>query len=255
MMKYALIFLGIAAVGGWCALYFPFWKKRRPLLTVLRFGKIGSGKGYISPQALEKRLNALQKWGFTPIVPEDLLAAKQGVQLPPRPVLLVFEYGLESFYKTVFPLLKARGQKACVCLCADYIGQYNAWQDPYKDPWQNTLTAEELAQLQKSGLISFAAHGLTYADLNALPQETAAAQAREARYRLQHTYQLTVNTFFYPQSVPSKELDKQIAAAGYAVRLSRSRGTNLLPARLETPLHTVCGGLNLLRLRAKLTRG
>ena len=94
-----------------------------------------------------------------------------------------------------------------------------------------------------------------YADLTALPHETAAAQAREARYRLQHTYQLTINTFFYPQSVPSKELDQQVAAAGYAVRLSRSRGTNLLPARLETPLHTVCGGLNLPRLRAKLTRG
>lgn len=263
-MIYALILSTVLLLCGavFCALYFPFWKRKTPLLPVLCFGKIGTApknsalkKEWTSPQQLAKRLDWVLKLGFTPITPEDLLAAKQGVALPPRPIMLVFKYGLQSFYKEVFPLLQAREIKACVCLCAQQIGQYNAWQNPDKEAWQNTLNEENLTELKKSKRVSFAAHGLSYTCLNTLGKEQAIHQAQESKTRLEKLHKLPVNAFFYPAAAPTPELDAAINPL-FGVTFSCASGVNRLENPLKTPLKTLpAGRMSLWRLRAKITRG
>lgn len=263
-MLYIIMSVCLALAGGllFCGLYFPFWKHKTPLLPVLCFGKVGQApkgsalyKEWISPQKLAKKLDWVLKLGFTPVTPEDLLAFKEGVSLPPKPVLLVFKYGLESFYKEVFPLLQEREIKACVCLCAEHIGQYNAWQDPRQEAWQNTLTESELAELKKSKWVSFASHGLSYTKLSELDTQQAAWQAGESKARLEKLHKLSINAFFYPWGVPSKELEEALRPV-YGVTFSSQKGVNKLSSPLSTPLNILpAWRMGLWRLRAKITRG
>ena len=262
-MIYAVIVLAVLLVcaGIWCACYFPFWKKKTPLLPVLCFGKVGVApkhssfkNEWITPKQLAQKIDWVLKLGFTPITPEDILAANQGVQLPPRPIILLFQYGLESFYKQVFPLLQAREIKACVCLCAQHIGQYNAWQNPDKEPWQNTLSEAELAEMKKSKYVSFAAHGLSYLDLNTLPPDQAAQQAAESQHRLEKLYKLSVNAFCFPYRAPTAQTAQAIVQA-FGVTFSLKKGVNRLTHPLQMPLKTLpAQHMGLWRLRAKITR-
>lgn len=255
-------FLLLTAAGIYCALYFPFWKKKQPVLPVLKFGKIGRApqgsafkNQWLTRQQFIQRLDWVLKLGFTPVTPEDVLAARQGVALPPRPVILVFEYGLASFYTEIFPLLQERGLKACVCLCTEQIGQYNAWQDPRQEPWQNTLNEGQLAELKKSKLISFALHGLSYINLNTLPQPQALQQAQESKARLEKVHKLNTVSFFYPQEAPLPPLDTSLHAAGFEVTFSPQSGNNPLAKEPTYPLKTLnAAQLGLWRLRAKITR-
>lgn len=250
----------LAAAWAYCGIYFPFWKNKTPVLPVLRFGKIGCApagsackKEWLSRLEFKKRLDWILKLGFTPITPEDLLAARQGVALPPRPVVLIFEYGLSSFYTEVFPLLQERGLKACVTLCSEHIGQYNAWQNPQQEPWQNTLNEEQLTNLKKSKLISFASHGLSYTNLNPLAPAEAVRQAQESKARLEKLYKLNIHTFVYPQTLPSDALDQAVRAAGFEITVSRQNGNNPLRAELAFPLKTIPTAAGLWRLRAQMT--
>lgn len=263
-MLYVMITVCLLLAGGlfFCGLYFPFWKHKTPLLPVLCFGKVGKTpkgsalyKEWISPQKLAQKLDWVLKLGFTPVTPEDLLAFKEGVSLPPKPVILVFKYGLESFYKDVFPLLQEREIKACVCLCEEHIGQYNAWQNPQREPWQNTLNESELAELKKSKRVSFVSHGLSYTNLNELDAQKALWHAGESKTRLEKLNKLSINAFFYPTAAPSKELEDELHPV-YGVTFSPKTGVNKLSSPLSMPLNTLpAWKMGLWRLRAKMTRG
>ena len=119
--------------------------------------------------------------GFTAISPEALAAGKK---MPQKPVLLAFMGGYRSFITEIFPLLQKYKVCAAVFLAPDLAGQYNAWQDPHLEPWQNLLTEKELKTLQKSGLVSFGALALGGRDLTAVSAEEAVYLAQESLFRL-----------------------------------------------------------------------
>ena len=111
--------------------------------------------GDISAEKLEKKLLKLQKKGFVFINPKDL----EKTDLPPRPALLTFAEGYESFYKNIFPLLAELKIPALVFVTVSAIGSCDFWNED--GLWHNILSAAQIKELKKSGLVDFGSAGLT----------------------------------------------------------------------------------------------
>ncbi len=153
--------------------------------------------------ALERTLQNLSKRGFTTVFPQELHSG-----LPPKPVLLAFMGGYQSFFTEVFPLLQKYNAKACVFLAQEYVGIYNAWQDPYHEPWQNLLTEKQLKILAKSGIICFGAVDLKARNGATLPPEEALFGVQENIFRLKNQLGITAQAFAF---WPAKKWDNQAA--------------------------------------------
>lgn len=172
----------------------------KPFLPVLVFQKIGTApknsslkSQWTSFRRMENILAFLTKRHYTFITPEDLHS-----KLPAKPILLAFMGGYQSVYTEVFPLLKKYNAKAIVFVATDTLGTYNSWQDPYQEPWQNILTAQQLKEMYKSKYVQVGTLGLTGKDL--LPHETPAREELlESVHRLATLCQINVcSVGFWP---------------------------------------------------------
>ena len=73
------------------------------------------GDYVISRQELESDLQWLQKAGYTPVSPDQLIAYAAGEgELPQNPILLTFDDGYESFFANAYPLLQKYQMPAVV---------------------------------------------------------------------------------------------------------------------------------------------
>ncbi len=102
----------------------------------------------------------LQANGYNVISVQDLVDARNGVRkLPPKAVLLTFDDGYSSFYKLVFPLLRAYKYPATLAIVGSWMEQrekvmYGARQVER----QRFLTLEQLKEIAASGLVEIASH-------------------------------------------------------------------------------------------------
>ena len=163
-------------------------------LPVLAYQKIGHApknshlkNEWTSPRQLAQILTWLLKHNYTFITPPDL-----SKELPPKPILLAFFGGYESFYKEVFPLLQAHGICATLLVAVETLGTYNAWQNPHEEPWQNTLSAKQLSEMLKSKLVQIGTLGLDGHNLLADEPSQAQQFVRESIYRLKKLYKIDV---------------------------------------------------------------
>ncbi|MDD7579163.1 MAG: polysaccharide deacetylase family protein [Elusimicrobia bacterium] len=198
MMIYPLTAAGILLTAA----AYVLLRRAKRALVVLTHVKIGRPPAnarlkneWTSVAQLERTLNNLARRNFTTVLPGELSKSR----LPAKPVLLAFMGGYQSFYTEVFPLLQKYNAKACVFLAQEYVGAYDAWQDPYREPWQNLLTETQLKELRQSGLVEFGALDLKARDLTLLPVREAAFGAAENSFRLKKQLGLTVEAFaFWP---------------------------------------------------------
>ncbi len=241
-----MIMITLSAAGflaAW-AIYACFRRAPRALV-VLTYEKTGSKfpsprlkKSWTKTARLERTLQTLSRRGFKTVLPGDLSKGR----LPAKPVMLAFMGGYQSFYTDVFPLLKKYGTKACVFLAQEYIGSYNAWQNPYEEPWQNMLTEAEIKTLKDSGLVQFGALDLKARDLTALPPEEASFGLAENIFRLKKQLGIEVHAAaFWPaanwndSALPSFKQELN----GLAL-LTPKRGRNE-PKKKTKPLKTLRG--------------
>ena len=161
-------------------------------LPVLAYQKIGRApqksrlkNEWVFPRALDRQITWLLTHNYTFITPADLQK-----ELPTKPVMLAFVGGYQSFYTDVFPLLKAHNICATLFVAVDTLGTYNRWQDPYQEPWQNIVTAKQLKEMIKSGLVQMGTLGLD--GHNLLADEPVAAQQTilESVYRLEKLHKI-----------------------------------------------------------------
>lgn len=200
-----------ACALGFAAAVYAFFRRSPQALVVLCYEKIGRApkksrlkQEWTLVKAVEHTLKTLAKRGFTTIAPKDLNTKQQ----PAKPILLAFMGGYQSFYTDVFPLLQRYKAKACVFLAQEYVGAYNAWQNPYLESWQNLLTEKQLKELAASGLVSFGAVDLKARDITRLPAEEARFGLEENLFRLREQLGLT------PQAAacwPAKKWNKKTA--------------------------------------------
>lgn len=111
---------------------------------------------------LAEQFEWLRQNGYQPVSVEQIKQARDNyIPLPPKPVLLTFDDGYESFYTRIYPLLKLYHYPAVMALVGSWL------QTPANSPVQygnekvsrqKFLTAAQIREMQASGLIEFASH-------------------------------------------------------------------------------------------------
>lgn len=255
-MLFCFVLFFILCIGLYCT---PLLHPRKAVLPILLIGKIGSPprtskdkKHRLSEKKLEKLLTAIKTNGFTPVLPQDILAGA----LPPRPVCLVFAGGYQNLHRLLPPLLEKYDCRASIALAAGLIGQYDAWQEPGEGPWQNLLTAQEIKQLQNGGRVEFIS--ATVDGLPADPEDDARAlwQLRENKARLENLYKLNIKAVYFPVKNPRRPAVLQQARRDFALLIGNENGNNLLPVDFASPLQVfhVNNAASFTRLFWKITR-
>lgn len=220
----SILLLGISG-------YFLFRRSKQPSLLVFVFEKIGTPPSssklkeeWISEKFLQEFLSNLSQKGFTPLSLTDL----NSNNLPAKPVLLAFLGGYQSFMQKAFPLLQNNKQKAALFLAPEPVGTYNSWQNPQLEPWQNTLTKEELHSLQESKLLSFGTLGLTGEDLSLSSAEEIHFSLKESLFRLQTQLGLTpAGVAVWPSAEWNPQIQENFVAANtHLPILSPKQGIN-----------------------------
>lgn len=111
----------------------------------------------ISPDELRQDFDFLRDSGYTPIVMQQLIDyTEKQTPLPPKPVMITFDDGYESFHEYVFPMLKEYDFKAVYSIVGRYADQYSEIDDHHIRYSHSTWN--ELALMHDSGLVEIQNH-------------------------------------------------------------------------------------------------
>lgn len=114
----------------------------------------------INVRRLADHFEWLKANGYNVISVQELVDARNGVsKLPTKAVLLSFDDGYASFYKLVFPLLKAYQYPATLAVVGSWLEQREkVMYGTRQVDRQRFLTLEQLKEIAASGLVEIASH-------------------------------------------------------------------------------------------------
>lgn len=130
-------------------------KAAEPSVAVLCYHDVAdkvANEWTVTPKNLREQFEYLRRNGYTPISLATYQAAIRGeAVLPEKPVMLTFDDGYISFYTKIFPLLQEYQYPAMMALVT-------SWLD-YPPPGLGELLSwDQIREMDKSGLITFASH-------------------------------------------------------------------------------------------------
>lgn len=126
----------------------------------------GGTELFVSPSSMEEQLAYLKEHGYTTITFEDLYRIDE----IEKPVLLTFDDGYDDNYEYLYPLLKKYDSKATIFMISGRIGSAET----------HKMTAKQLKELSRSGLVSIQSHTFTHEQLGTLSRRDQEAQIKQA---------------------------------------------------------------------------
>ncbi|MGO5028812.1 polysaccharide deacetylase family protein [Candidatus Agathobaculum pullicola] len=128
-------------------------------LTILMYHDLTNDPGQtnsmtITADRFRLDMEFLQEFGFTPLLPAELVAITQSKQqLPAKPVMITFDDGYHSNYEYAYPVLQSTGMKATISVIGHNIHLATTTDAP-----SNSLTWEEIAEMVSSGVVEIGSH-------------------------------------------------------------------------------------------------
>lgn len=153
---------------------------------------------FVSPQTIEEELLYLQENGFDTIWFEDL----SHIEDYEKPVILTFDDGYDDNYTELFPLLQKYNAKATIFVIPKAIGT------PHK------MTAEQVQELSRSGLVSIQSHTYSHGNLSTMDEETLIFEMEESQKYLATLTGQVPYAVCYPEGTRS-ELSIEVAGRYY----------------------------------------
>ena len=153
---------------------------------------------FVSPQTIEEELLYLQENGFDTIWFEDL----SHIEDYEKPVILTFDDGYDDNYTELFPLLQKYNAKATIFVIPKAIGT------PHK------MTAEQIYELSRSGLVSIQSHTYSHGNLSTMDEQTLIFEMEESQKYLAALTGQVPYAVCYPEGTRS-ELSIEVAGRYY----------------------------------------
>lgn len=96
----------------------------------------------------------LKEFGYTPLLPADLIAIRDGsLAMPDRPVMVTFDDGYRSNYDIAYPILLQTGMKAVISVIA-----HNMTAEEPADGVRSHLLWSEMREMVQSGTVEIGSH-------------------------------------------------------------------------------------------------
>jgi peptidoglycan/xylan/chitin deacetylase (PgdA/CDA1 family) len=199
-------------------------------ISVLRYRGLSRGtNGHRvdneASEAFRKRLELLDRWGFTTITLSDYgLFLRGDLHLPRRPIILTFD-GLDLLEPFVSPLREVGG-RAMVFVATEPLGGHTG-----------DRTIPSLRELQDVG-IEVGSLTCSQRDLTSLTSCERAEELLRSRETLEDLLGVPVQSCAYPFDAVNADVKRSALEAGYTFGLAGSRGprlfgTDLLEIRRE----------------------
>lgn len=167
---------------------------------------------YISPNTFQQQMHLLHQWGYKTISVELLVTAiKQGVDLPPKPVIITFDDGSQTVYTNALPIMQRYDFSGTAYIVYNYVGT------------RNYMKSEEIRELYASGW-EIGSHSLSHADLTER-SDRQRQEIVESRRRLQALLGVPVLSFSYPFGAYDEESVQYAHYTGYLAALGLGNQT------------------------------
>ena len=163
---------------------------------------------FVSPEDLRAQLSYLRDEGYDPIFLSDLPHLSDY----DKPILLTFDDGYDDNYTELYPILQEYGVKATVFVITGMLGD------------EHYLTAEQVEELSRSGLVDIQSHTVSHEELSTLSYEAQEQELAQSRLELARI----TGKIPYALAYPSGERDEDtltLAPEYYSFGLDMNGGT------------------------------
>jgi peptidoglycan/xylan/chitin deacetylase (PgdA/CDA1 family) len=175
-----------------------------------------------------RQMELLDRRGFTTITFEDYSLFLEGaLNLPHKPVIIVFEEAYLELYELAFPILQELGMKAVVFVVADQGIRRSIWDRLEGRHVLPLMTERQVIEMHSAGF-EIGSHSLTHANLTTLPRETAWEEISRSRMLLEIMLNAPVRSFAYPYGAFGAETKTMVADAGYTIACGLGTGLSRL---------------------------
>ena len=223
------------------ATYAPIKSICVPIMMYHQVKNTSLGKDVITPYEFENDLKYLSKNNYNTITMTDLIHyVYDGAELPSNPIILTFDDGYLTTYKTVFPLLQKYDMKIVLSIVGKCVDDFSRVNDTHLS--YAHITWDQVLEMQRSGHVEIQNH--TY-NLHKICNGRYGCY-QKTNETLSHYEQLLTedtltiqekvtditgiepNTFTYPYGKYNDETEKIIRSLGFKATLSASYGMNLI---------------------------
>jgi len=227
-------------------------------VPVLLYHWVGAGTGLawdISPERFAAHLDELKALGFETVTLRELYDFQDGKgDLPRRPVVITFDDGDATLYRTALPLLRERGMRADVFLVESFIRDEPSdrfvWMRDEKP--LPMLIWPEVVEMTRDGTFEVHSHSLTPPQLAYIPIEAAREEIMQSRQRLSQRLGWEVEFFAYPAHSLNGDVIQAVEDAGYRGAVA---GANRLGGRFGMWRISVFANDAAPQLREKVAKG
>lgn len=220
--KWATLFL-VVAVAVWSVyravrLRQPRLPPRVPVFVLHRVLPGEASEYVMTPEHLEKLLQALRREKFTPITLSQLRSALEGKGvLPRRPAMLTFDDAYHDFYVYAFPILRKYKWPAVLFVPVGKITdppaprvEWGAGPEPYAMQWP------EIEEVRRSG-VEIGSHAFNHINLAKADPEVVLSELAESRRILAERLGEPPIALAYPGGRQNREVRRAAAGVGYSM--------------------------------------
>jgi peptidoglycan/xylan/chitin deacetylase (PgdA/CDA1 family)/GT2 family glycosyltransferase len=181
------------------------------------------GAWCVPPDEFVAQLETLAEQGWDFVDDQVFLRALEGGPLPPRPVLLTFDDGYDSFASVAVPVLRRLAIPATVFLVSDLLGADNRWDVERGAESLPLMEAATIRRLRAEGW-SFGVHSRDHPHLTTLGPHGLREQLEQSRRDLIDSGADPVPMFAYPYGEHSALVRRGARRAGYRVAFALEDG-------------------------------
>ena len=175
-------------------------------VPILTYHRVGS-----SPR-FARQVAALARHGYSAVTLGRVWQAWRGeAGLPRRPVVLTFDDGYLSHYRTAAQTLRARGWPGVLNLQVDRLGVAGG------------LTRKQVRRMLADGW-QLDSHTLSHPDLTAVGPERLRRELIGSRAAIQREFGVTTNFLSFPYGRFDAAVKAAVSAAGYLAATTTRRG-------------------------------
>lgn len=168
---------------------------------------------WIDAENFEDQMQVLSDLGYHTVTPTQLRQAiLQGLQLPPKPVIITFDDGNEDNYGYAFPIMQKFGFIGAVYIVANRLSA------------DGFLSAEQLKEMAAAGW-EIGSHSMTHADLAEVTANKLREEILDSRLHLEREIGVEVRSFAYPFGSFVSALGTKVENYGYRTAMGLGKKT------------------------------
>ncbi|MGZ4111001.1 MAG: polysaccharide deacetylase family protein [Tumebacillaceae bacterium] len=158
----------------------------------------------VAPKDFAAEMRHLKQAGYHTISFADLGDFLDGgKQLPEKPVIVTFDDGYKNNYTEAYPVLKQLGLKATIFVISNFVGG------------KNTVSWDEIQEMQDSGVFEIGAHTKDHLDLTTLKTAAMDDEIAGSKKAIEAHIGQPVTAFAYPSGRLNDAVVQETEKAGF----------------------------------------